>query len=324
MEKDISGETLVRLYREMLRIRKFEERVVRLYAEGFIPGHVHLCNGQEPIAAGISAHLRCEDYVFTTHRPHGHLLAKGARADRMLAEVLAKADGYNRGKGGHMHIFAGEVHGFADGIVGWGFGVSTGTGLAQKIQGGKAVTVCYFGDGAANQGALYESMNMAALWKLPILYVCEDNQYAISTPTSVSRGGPGYADRAEGFGIAAARIDGYRVEEVYEAAAEAVARAREGGGATFMDVKTYRLRGHREGDPQGYRTKEEVAEWRKRDPVAAFRSRLLEAKAADEAGLAAMADELEKEMDAAEKFAKDSPYPEMGEALLHVYAEGLL
>ncbi|KPJ88473.1 MAG: hypothetical protein AMS17_05255 [Spirochaetes bacterium DG_61] len=306
------------LYKSMFRIRRFEERCIQLYAEGFIPGHIHLYIGEEPIASGVCMHMRKSDFVFSSHRAHGHLLAKGARMDKVLAEVFGKEWGYNHGKGGHMHVIAPDVHVFADGIVGGGFGPSVGTALTQKLQKKGDVTAYFFGDGAANQGCLYEVMNMAALWKLPLLLVLEDNLYAISTPTEISTSKPGLAARADAFGIVGEVIDGYDPIRVYEAGERAVHRARGGEGATLLEVKTYRLRGHREGDPQTYRSKEEIAQWRKRDPVKMF------AKELEEQGLltpemqSALKKEIDEEIEKAVQFSLESPYPEAEMALKDV------
>ncbi len=316
----LPAETLQQIYRTMLRIRLFEERIVVLYAQGFIPGHVHLCNGEEPIAAGVCLHLRQEDFVFSSHRPHGHLIAKGARVDKMLAEIFGKAGGYNHGKGGHMHIAAPDVRVIANGIVGGWFGAAAGTALAQKRQGKGGVSVCFFGDGAGNLGALYEAMNAASCWRLPLILVCENNHFAISTPIDVVAGGPGFAARAAAFGLESQVVDGYDPLAVHQAAGAAVERARAGQGPSFLECRTYRLRGHREGDPQGYRTREEVAEWRKRDPVKRFAAFL-----ADQGVLAveaeqALRQEIEAELDRAGQFAKDDLYPTLESGLADVFA----
>lgn len=315
----VATEELLALYRTMLRIRIFEDKVLVLYAQGFIPGHVHLYHGEEPIAAGICAHLTPPDFVFSSHRPHGHLIAKGARMDKMMAEVLGKAGGYNHGKGGHMHLAAPDVRVIANGIVGGWFGAAAGTALAQKHQKRGEVTVCFFGDGAANLGALYEVMNVVSRWALPLILVCENNQYAISTPIDVVTGGKGFAGRAEAFGIQSAVVDGYDPITVYESGRVAVSRAREGGGPTFLECKTYRLRGHREGDPQTYRTREEVAEWRKRDPLKTFATTLMERGLLTPEQDQAMRQEIEAEIEKAVQYAKEAPYPELHTALADVY-----
>lgn len=315
----ISNEDKISLYRSMFRIRRFEEKCIQLYAEGFIPGHIHLYIGEEPIASGVCMHMRNSDFVFSSHRAHGHLLAKGARMDKVLAEVFGKEWGYNHGKGGHMHVIASDVHVFADGIVGGGFGPAVGTALAQKLQKKGDVTVYFFGDGAANQGCLYEIMNMAALWSLPLILVLEDNLYAISTPTDTSTSKPGLAARAAAFGIAGELIDGYDPAAMYEAGERAVSRARSGKGATLLDVKTYRLRGHREGDPQTYRSREEIAGWRKKDPVKQFARQLEEDGLLDPETQAAIKKEIDAEIEKAVQFSLQSPYPAAEEALKDVY-----
>lgn len=316
----IDSNVMKSLYRTMMRIRLFEEKIIQLYAQGFIPGHVHLYIGQEPIAAGICAHLRDADFIFTTHRPHGHMIAKGGEFDKMLIEIFGKTGGYNKGKGGHMHLSSRKLHLISTAIVGGGFGPSIGTSLAQKISKKGDLTVCFFGDGAANQGLLYEAMNMAVLWKLPILFICENNKYAISTPVEVSTGGPSVFERGKAFGIPSLLVDGYNPEEMYETGKEIVDRARQGGGPSFLEVKTYRLRGHREGDPQGYRTKEEVAEWRKKDPVKAFKAKLLETKVLTSEEEASIIKSIEDEIENAVQAAKEMPYPELETAYEDVYS----
>jgi TPP-dependent pyruvate/acetoin dehydrogenase alpha subunit len=316
----VASKILLDLYRTMRRIRMFEEKLVVLYAQGFIPGHVHLYVGEEPIAAGVCAHLRVSDFVFSSHRPHGHLIAKGARLDKMLAEVFGKAGGYNHGKGGHMHIAAPDVRVIANGIVGGWFGAAAGTALAQKRQQNSEVTVVFFGDGAANLGALYEVLNLASRWSLPLILVCENNRFAISTPSEVVAGGPGFAARAAAFGIESMAVDGYDTLAVYEAGRTAVARAREGRGPTFLECHTYRLRGHREGDPQSYRSREEVAEWRKKDPVKAFGRLLLERGVLKPEEEEAIRLDIEHEIEAAVHYAKEAPYPALDTGLADVYA----
>ena len=311
----VSPEGRIALYRSMLRIRRFEQRCIQLYAEGFIPGHIHLYIGEEPIASGVCMHMRDSDFVFSSHRAHGHLLAKGARMDKVLAEVFGKDWGYNHGKGGHMHVIASDVHVFADGIVGGGFGPAVGTALAQKLKKRGDLTAYFFGDGAANQGCLYEVMNMAALWKLPLILVLEDNLYAISTPTEISTSKPGLAARARAFGIAGEVVDGYDPVAVYEAGERAAQRARAGEGATLLEVKTYRLRGHREGDPQTYRSRDEISLWRKKDPVPTFAKQLEGDGLLSPEAHAAMKKEIDDEIEKAVQFSLESPYPEALEAL---------
>ena len=307
----VSPEEKVLLYKAMFRIRRFEQKCIQLYAEGFIPGHIHLYIGQEPIASGVCAHMRDPDFVFSTHRAHGHLLAKGARMDKVLAEVFGKEWGYNHGKGGHMHVIATDVNVYADGIVGGGFGPVVGTALAQKLQKNGDLSAYFFGDGAANQGCLYEVMNMASLWKLPLLLVLEDNLYAISTHTDISTAKPGLAARAKAFGIASEKIDGYDPIAVYEAGRRAVDRARKGNGATLLEITTYRLRGHREGDPQTYRSKEEIAMWRKKDPVKAFAKTLEENGVLSKDNLNDIKKEIDEEIEKAVEYALNSPFPDV-------------
>jgi pyruvate dehydrogenase E1 component alpha subunit len=317
----VDSEILVSLYKTMMRIRLFEEKIVQLYAQGFIPGHVHLYIGEEPVAAGICAHLKDDDYIFTTHRPHGHMIAKGGEFEKMLIEVFGKYGGYNKGKGGHMHLSSQKIHLVSTAIVGGGLGPAIGTALAQKYNKTKDITVCFFGDGAANQGLLYEAMNMSMIWQLPLIFVCENNRYAISTPVEVSMGGPGYAERAKAFGIKASLCDGYNPEEMYQTGKDAVDYTRTGKGPVFLEVKTYRLRGHREGDPQTYRKKEEIIEWKKKDPVKTFKAKLLEDKIITPEEEAFLVSEIEAEIETAVERAKTAPYPEPEVAGDDVYSE---
>jgi len=308
-EEKMTIQEKLKLYESMLRIRKFEEKIIQLYAEGYIPGHVHLYIGEEPIASGICMHLKDEDWVFSSHRGHGHLLAKGADMGRILAEVFGKDWGYNHGKAGHMHICANDVRVYCDSIVGGGFGPAGGAALAQKLQKKGGVSVYFFGDGAANQGCMYEIMNMAALWDLPLILVLEDNKYAISTSTVTSTSKPGIAERAKAFGLVGEQIDGYDPIQVYEAGKRAVERARNGNGATLIACDTYRLRGHREGDPQSYRTREEVNKWREKDPLKTFPNILKKEGIIDSKKIEELEKKIEKEVEKAVNYALKSPYP---------------
>ncbi len=317
----IEKEKLTDLYRTMVRIRRFEERVAREFAEGNIPGSVHLYIGEEAVATGAIAHLRKDDYIMSTHRGHGHLIAKGGDTKLMMAELFAKKTGYCLGKGGSMHIASLDIGMLgASGIVGSGIPIATGAGLSAKMRGTDQVTICFFGDGASNIGRFHEGINLASVWRLPVVFVCENNLWAVSVPTSCSLSVPNVADRAVGYGIPGVIVDGMDVVAVYEAAGEAVARARRGEGPTLIEAKTYRFRGHFEGDAGTYRPKEEVEEWLKRDPIKSFKDKLIKMKVLTEKEADEIDQAAREEMDEAVKFAQESPFPEPEEALKNVYS----
>ena len=314
--------TLLDVYRRMVRIRRFEETVREIYAQGLMPGLAHSYIGEEAVAVGACHALRPDDYVTSTHRGHGHAIAKGARTDRMMAEMLGKQAGYNRGKGGTMHIadFSLGILG-ANGIVGGSLGIAAGAALSCKLQQLDRVVVCFFGEGAANEGLFLESLNMASLWRLPVVYLCENNQYGEYTHYQAVTAGVRLGARATALDVPETVVDGQDVLAVYRVVAEAVARAREGGGPSFIEAITYRYYGHHVGD-QGlsYRTKEEIAKWRERDPLILFRQHLLTEAKVDELALDAVEDEITQEMAAALEFAKQAPFPPVSEVTEHVYA----
>ncbi|MBA7599019.1 Acetoin:2,6-dichlorophenolindophenol oxidoreductase subunit alpha [subsurface metagenome] len=317
----IAKEKLIDMYRTMVRIRRFEERVSREFADGNIPGSVHVYIGEEAVATGAIAHLRKDDYIMSTHRGHGHMIAKGGQTDRMMAELFAKKTGYCLGKGGSMHIADLEIGILgAAGIVGSGIPIATGAGLSAKMRGTDQVTLCFFGDGASNLGRFHEGINLGAVWKLPVIYICENNLWAVSVPTSCSLAISNIADRAIGYGIPGIVVDGMDVMAVYEAAGEAVARARRGEGPSLIEAKTYRFRGHFEGDSGTYRPKEEIEEWLKRDPLKSFKEKLLEIKLLTEKKADEIDQEMLAEIDQAVKFAQESPFPEPEETLENVFA----
>jgi len=317
----IAKEKLIDMYRTMVRIRRFEERVSREFADGNIPGSVHVYIGEEAVATGAIAHLRKDDYIMSTHRGHGHMIAKGGQTDRMMAELFAKKTGYCLGKGGSMHIADLDIGMLgAAGIVGSGIPIATGAGLSAKMRGTDQVTLCFFGDGASNLGRFHEGINLGAVWKLPVIYICENNLWAVSVPTSCSLAISNIADRAIGYGIPGIVVDGMDVMAVYEAAGEAVARARRGEGPTLIEAKTYRFRGHFEGDSGTYRPKEEIEEWLKRDPLKSFKEKLLEMKLLTEKKADEIDQEMLAEIDQAVKFAQESPFPEPEETLENVFA----
>jgi pyruvate dehydrogenase E1 component alpha subunit len=318
---EMSKEKTIDLYRTMVRIRRFEERVSREFADGKIPGSVHVYIGEEAVATGAIAHLRRDDYIMSTHRGHGHLVAKGGETNRMMAELLARKTGYCLGKGGSMHIADLDIGMLgAAGIVGSGIPIATGAGLSAQLRGTDQVCICFFGDGASNIGRFHEGINLAAVWCLPVVFICENNLWAVSVPTSCSLNIPDIADRAVGYGIPGVVVDGMDVMAVYEAAGEAVARARQGKGPSLIEAKTYRFRGHFEGDSGTYRPQEEIEEWMKRDPIQTFGDKLFETKVLTKKAADAIDQEALAEMDQAVKFALESPFPEPEEALENVYS----
>lgn len=312
------------LYRKMRLIRRFEERVVELVNANEIPGIAHEYIGQEAVAVGVCAALRPDDAVTSTHRGHGHLIAKGADIRRMMAELMGRETGYNKGRGGSMHIadVALGVYG-ANGIVGAGCPMACGVAYVFR-QTGDRVVVSFFGDGAMNQGVVHESLNLAAILDLPVLFVCENNFYAITTPLrAVTRNE--LWRRAEAYGMPARPVDGMDVEAVFLAAAEAVARARAGHGPTFLECRTYRYSGHYTAERHlphlRYRPQEEVEQWRQRDPVLTWRKRLLDNGLATEQQVAALDQAVEEAVEEAVEFARASPWPDPATALDYMYAE---
>jgi pyruvate dehydrogenase E1 component alpha subunit len=317
------------LYRTMVRIRAFEAALLANYhadktpawdiGAGLIPGEMHLAAGQEPVAAGICAHLNPDDAITGSHRPHHLALAHGVDMQRMAAEIFGRETGLCRGKGGHMHLFDPATHFSCSGIIGEGLPVSCGHALAFKRQGTGRVAVAVAGEGAANQGAFHESLNLAALWNLPVVFVIEDNDWAISVPRWASTSVTSNADRAAGYGIPGVRVEGNDVEAIHEVAGEAVARARSGQGPSLVEIHTVRLWGHFEGDAQAYRG-EELQSLDERDPIPRYATRLAEIGALDDDGVQRIAQECQAEVDAAIQFAKDSPEPAPEAALDHVFA----
>jgi acetoin:2,6-dichlorophenolindophenol oxidoreductase subunit alpha len=311
------------MYEQMLKIRTFEEHVNQLYLSARMVGLAHLYTGEEAIAVGVCAALRRDDYITSTHRGHGHCLAKGASVDRMFAELLGKEAGYCRGKGGSMHIADQDTGNLgANAIVGGGSGMATGAALSSKMRGTDQVAVCFFGEGALGQGVLYELMNMAALWKLPVLYVCENNLYNEYTHNSETTAGEMSA-RATAFGVPAEQVDGQDVRAVYAAAQRLVERARQGEGPAFLLCETYRYHGHHVGDIQRsyYRSREEEEHWKaERDPLKIMAGWLTERGLADSNTLAEIEQRVRAEIEAGEAFALNAPYPDPSEVAEHVYA----
>jgi len=317
----IEKEKLIWMFRTMTRIRRFEEQVAREFADGNIPGSVHLYIGEEAVATGAIAHLKKADYIMSTHRGHGHLIAKGGETGKMMAELFAKKTGYCLGKGGSMHIANIDIGMLgAAGIVGSGIPIAAGAGLSAKLRGTDQVTIAFFGDGASNTGRFHEGINLASVWCLPVVFICENNLWAVSVPTSTSLNIPNIADRAVGYGIPGVVVDGMDVMAVYEAVGEAVTRARKGKGPTLIEAKTYRFRGHFEGDSGTYRPKEEIEKWQQRDPIKTYRQKLIQMKVLTEKRMDNIDKEALAEMDEAVKFALESPFPEPEEALANVYS----
>jgi pyruvate dehydrogenase E1 component alpha subunit len=309
------------IHRSMLRIRHFEEQIFEVYTSGLMHGLAHLYIGEEAVAVGVCTALRDDDFITSTHRGHGHCVAKGGKLDEMMAEVMGRVTGICRGKGGSMHIADMSVGILgANGIVGGGFGIATGAALSVKLRKTDQVAVCFFGDGASNQGIFFEVMNYAAIWDLPIVYVCENNQYGEYTATDAVTAGDTIADRAKPFGIPGSTIDGNDVEVVYEAANEAIQRARTGDGPTLIECMTYRHRGHHVGDPgDGYRPEEERQEWQEKDPIARYKAALIES-GIGEAELDRIDQEVKDEVADAVETAQGAPWPGVEEVDQHVYA----
>jgi TPP-dependent pyruvate/acetoin dehydrogenase alpha subunit len=319
----LSAEKLLRMYRKMMAIRLFEENVNELYTRALMPGLAHLYIGEEAIAVGVCEALRREDYVTSTHRGHGHCLAKGASPELMFAELLGKKAGYCHGKGGSMHIADPATGNLgANAIVGGSVGIATGAALSAKTLKTGQVAVCFFGEGALGQGVLYECFNLAQLWKLPVIYVCENNMYSEYTHFSETTAGD-IPTRAAAFGIRAETVDGQDVRAVFAAATTLADRARRGDGPAFLVCNTYRYRGHHVGDinREYYRSKKEEQEWlRENDPIKNYSDWLKAEKHADATALSAIESELKTEMDSAMKFAIGAPYPGVDEVDQDVYA----
>jgi len=322
-EAAVAAELGVRLYRQMVRIRLFEEQVNDLYTRALMPGLAHLYSGEEAVAVGICETLKKTDYITSTHRGHGHCLAKGATPDRMFAELLGKEAGYCRGKGGSMHIADPATGNLgANAIVGGSAGIATGAALSAKRLKTDQVTVCFFGEGALGQGVLYEVMNLAALWKLPVIYACENNLYTEYTHFSETTAGD-ILTRGTAFGVHAESVDGQDVRAVFGVAQKLVSRARQGEGPALLVCNTYRYTGHHVGDVnrEYYRSKQEEQEWKtKRDPIKNMGEWLVGQKFADPNMLQEIEKEVREEMKAAVEFAIASPYPSVEEVDQDVYA----
>ena len=320
----IDREQWVYMYQQMVKIRVFEENANQLYLSAKMPGLTHLYSGQEAVAVGVCEALRVDDYITSTHRGHGHCLAKGAEFKPMFAELLGKEAGYCRGKGGSMHIADQEKGNLgANAIVGGSAGIATGAAMSAKMRGTDQVAVCFFGEGALGQGLIYEVMNMAQLWSYPIIYVCENNLYNEYTHHSETTAGS-FLDRAKAFGIHTEEVDGQDVREVYLTTQRLVARARAGGGPAFLLCHTYRYYGHHVGDinREYYRSKKEEGDWKtNRDPIKNFGAWLIDEGFSDQGLFDSVTKEIEQEAESAVQFALEAPYPPVEEVDLHVYAD---
>jgi len=323
MGTDPTTDQLLSLYRVMLLIRRSEEQLAKSYAAGLIHGACHTYVGEEAVATGVCAHLRPSDMVFSTHRGHGHALAKGVTPGALIAELFGRETGVSHGRGGSMHLFSPEVGMMGtSGIVGPCILQAAGAAYAFKLRGLDNVGVAFFGDGASNNGAFHEGLNMAAAWDLPAVFVCENNLYATEIAYKSVTRNPEVATKAASFGMPGVAVDGNDVLAVYQVAGEAVERARAGKGPTLIECKTYRTRAHAEGmRDAGYRAPEEIESWKKRDPITMFRQKLLEAEEAGESQLQAIEAEIQSSVVAAAQFAQQSPWPEGATATRHVFDE---
>ncbi len=320
-ETTIDKQTAIELYRTMVRLREFELRVQELYRAGRLPGFVHLYVGEEAVGAGVCAHLKKADLVYSTHRGHGHALAKGVPGREVFAELWGKATGCSGGRGGSMHMYAPE-YGFlgTNGIVGSGIPMAAGAALSAQLRHSGQVTVCFFGDGGSNSGSFWEGLNLASIWNLPVVYVCENNLYATEMALSRATKSTEIAERAAIFKMPGIAVDGSDVIAVYEAAGEAVCRAQANQGPTLIECKTYRFLGHHEGDPgTHYRTREEVEAWKRRCPIKLLREHAIQTQLATARDFDEVDAETAVWVDDAVEFARSSPEPDPKTALDHVW-----
>lgn len=308
-------------YRRMITVRYFEEAATDYFKRGLVPGFIHSSIGQEAVAVGLSFGLSREDYITSTHRGHGHMIAKGANLTGMAAEILGRATGLCRGRGGSMHVADAGVGALgANGIVGSGIPIATGAGLGVRVMGRDSVVMCFFGDGAVNTGAFHEGLNLAAVWRLPVIFVCENNQYAESTPIAGSVRIDRLSVRGDSYGIPGETIDGNDIEACVTSGSHATARARAGEGPSLIEAVTYRRYGHHTGDPAQYRTKSEVEEWGRRDPIDSFRSVLMSSGSREEAQWVETTErEVRAEVDTAFAAADAAPAPDPGSVMEGVF-----
>lgn len=319
----MSKELYIQFYRTMYKIRIFEKRIEEFSLKAEIPGFVHLYIGEEAIATGVCANLTHADYIQSTHRGHGHTIAKGAQVDRMMAELFGKSTGYCKGKGGSMHIadFSVGMLG-ANGVVGGGYTLAAGAALAEKIRKTNNVSVVFFGDGASNRGTFHEALNMAAVWKLPVVFICENNEWASTTPYLDVTSVQDISVRAVSYSIPGVIVDGNDVMKVYEESGKAIERARKGEGPSIVEMKTYRIKGHYVGDPEMYRTKEEVEKrFDANDPIKRFKDKIISEGVLSENDFKEIQEKVINEIDEAVQFALDSPYPEVEELYNDLYID---
>jgi pyruvate dehydrogenase E1 component alpha subunit len=320
---NLSQTQRIDLYQKMVIIRLFEEKIQDLYARGLVPGLAHLYIGEEAVAVGVCAHLRREDYITSTHRGHGHVIAKGAELNYMMAELFGKKTGYCKGKGGSMHIADVDIGILgANGIAGGGIPIAVGAALSCKMRKTDQVTVCFFGDGSSNNGTFHEGLNLASVHKLPVVFICENNLYGVSTSQKQHQVIEDISIRSVAYNMPGMTVDGNDVLAVYEASGKAVQRARVGEGPTLVECKTYRWRGHHEGDPnQGrrYRTMEEIQEWMQKCPIKRFEEKLVGDKMLNKHKIKNIWEEIGKKIEEAVEFANQSPFPDSQEIFEDVY-----
>ena len=323
METDLGRELLAEMYRRMQRIRRFEDQVVILHEKGEIPGALHTSHGQEGEIVGACMALRDDDYMVGNHRSHGHPIGKGAKLDALMAELFGKQTGICKGKGGSMHLADFSVGSLGEtSIVGSGFPVATGAALGVNMQGSDRVSLCFFGDGASSEGTFHESLNLAAIWKLPVIFLCENNGYAVTTPARETVAVADIASRAAGYGMPGVVVDGQDVIRTYEAVQGAVRRARNGEGPSLIEAKTYRFKEHAAGLGRtfNYRTSSELEMWMsQRDPIPLFRRQLVETRGFTTGEVERIDREVETEIEASIAFARQSPLPDPREAFTHVF-----
>ncbi len=321
LKKEMLPKMLREMLQQMLTIRKFEEKVADFLAQGKIHGTGHLYIGEEAVAVGACAAIEPEDYITSTHRGHGHCIAKGADIKKMMAELLGKETGYCRGKGGSMHIADVEKGNLgANGVVGGSIGIACGAGITIQMKKLNRVVLCFFGDGAFNQGIFHEAVNLASVWKLPVVFICENNQYAMSTATKIAFNIKDFSLRAQAYGIPGTVIDGNDILTVYREVSQTVSRARTGQGPTLLIAETYRWKGHSRSDAERYRTREEVAEWKKRCPLERFKKYLYKNNILLEEEIEKLEEETHLAIEAAVKFAEESPFPSLDTLEEGVYA----
>jgi 2-oxoisovalerate dehydrogenase E1 component len=320
---DLSKEQYLALYRQMFEIRRTEEQLAKAHQAGLVHGACHTYVGEEAVATGVCAHLTAKDSVFSTHRGHGHALAKGVPPREVMAELFGRVTGCSRGRGGSMHLFSPEVGMMGtSGIVGPCILQATGAGYSAKLMNTGAVGVAFFGDGASNNGAFHEGLNLATIWDLPVIFVCENNMYATEIAFSYATRNTNMAERARSYGMSAVAVDGNDVLAVYQAADEAVRRARAGNGPTLIEGKTYRTRAHSEGMPSlgTYRTQEELDAWKARDPISTYKAKLLQSGAAAESDFEQIETAVQRLVDESFEFAKNSPYPDPSTVSNHIFS----